>query len=744
VALPGVNLAGAAINNGALDVTLSGGGVLSYAVSGSLTNTDLKVVTGTSGSVTLYDLASPSVSPATLNLGAARVGDAALSGSISVSNVNLASPYQENLLYGLSSGQGALSFSNGSGTISAGGSIMPGITLSTATAGNFTGSTVSVSLTSTGAGTSGAGNTVLAGQTITVNGEIFAAAIAQLGTTTLNFGVVHAGGSVLENLMLTNAGMGALVDLLTGGTDMLSGYSGSVDFSAIGSGLAAGSEANLVFDILTASSGVINGDAVLGFLSHDSLLADLAINGGTVAITGTVDNYATAEIEKVGGSGTLTQNGNNFVLNLGTVAQGGHGITIDLGVLNAALGLADLLSGSFSISGSSAFTNTGFGPFSGLGAGQDEEAQVISLSTSATGIFTETIVLTSAGSNSSGYSGALATETLTVTGTVAVSGKTYKLTTGMDTVHGGTGYNIVEAATNTLSSGDQIDGGSSGHNTLELTGSGTFDLTAPATLTDLQTLTVTEGGGKGGSTVYLRSGLNLAVDVTAGGHGSITFHGASDSDVYRLGAGTDTVVLGSTAETVEGTGGGTAVAQATAATAGALVQGGGAGSTTLQISGGGSAVLNNADTDLTVQLLSAANLMLGGGSFITAVGSSGADTLTAGAANQVLTGGAGADTLVGSTSFATLFSDKSSGLNGDTIVNFGGASLVDLTDMSSSLLQPLKIKVTGSGAGAVSALTVTDGTHKATIDFAGTYALGNFNPMNDGHGGTQLAYVPGG
>ncbi len=181
--------------------------------------------------------------------------------------------------------------------------------------------------------------------------------------------------------------------------------------------------------------------------------------------------------------------------------------------------------------------------------------------------------------------------------------------------------------------------------------------------------------------------------------------------------------------------------QATAATAGALVVGNGAASTTLQISGGGASTLNNADSNLTVQLISASNLSLGTASFITALGSTGADTITAGGANQVLTGKAGADTLVGGTNLATIFRDVSTGLNGDLIKNFAGASLVDVTDLAFGSLKPISVTQTGSGASTVSTLISATARMSAAIGFSGSFAKTDFSASADGHGGTQIALV---
>ena len=148
-------------------------------------------------------------------------------------------------------------------------------------------------------------------------------------------------------------------------------------------------------------------------------LGTMDLGTSTIPVSITVNNYAQASIEDLNNVGTLQQNGNAYTLNLGTIAQGAVGPTIDLGVLNSAIGPADLLSGNFSISGDSVFTNSGFAAFSGLAAGgAGDTAPTISLATGTTGTFTETITLDPTGSNASGYSGALTPETLTVTGQV--------------------------------------------------------------------------------------------------------------------------------------------------------------------------------------------------------------------------------------------------------------------------------------------------------------------------------------
>jgi len=246
----------------------------------------------------------------------------------------------------------------------------------------------------------------------------------------------------------------------------------------------------------------------------------------------------------------------------------------------------------------------------------------------------------------------------------------------------------------------------------------------------------------GVQTVDLRAGLNQTVNVASGTPNpldpnpeTITINGAANNDVINLGTGTDTVVLGGTGETVNG-GGGMAFIDSTTAFAGALVNGTASGTTTLKITTGGTATLNANDSHLIVDLTSATNLTLSQMSFITAVGSTGNDTITAMAQGQTLTGGGGTDTLNGYSGFGDVFSDTSAHLNTTTIGNFGGSDLIDLTDMNYNTMQ-----LTGYNT-TTQTLTVTDGTHTANIKFVGSYMLGDFQPDgSDGNTGALIKFV---
>ena len=97
-------------------------------------------------------------------------------------------------------------------------------------------------------------------------------------------------------------------------------------------------------------------------------------NTGGNALIGTSTQPGTPAdpvIEQTSGTGTLTLStaANTYLLNLGTTTLGGPGLSASLAVLNAAMVPSDTLSGGFTVTGTSLFQNTGFNPFSNLGAG---------------------------------------------------------------------------------------------------------------------------------------------------------------------------------------------------------------------------------------------------------------------------------------------------------------------------------------------------------------------------------------
>jgi hypothetical protein len=154
----------------------------------------------------------------------------------------------------------------------------------------------------------------------------------------------------------------------------------------------------------------------------------------------------------------------------------------------------------------------------------------------------------------------------------------------------------------------------------------------------------------------------------------------------------------------------------------------------LELTGGGTGTLDAADKKLTVQLAQASTLTLSLQGFLTVDGSSGADTIVALAAGQTLTGGLGLDMLTGSAATGDTFKDTSIGLNGDTIVNFVGTDMIDITDLAPGA--GLMLGYTQNGTYGT--LTVTEGSQSSTITLLGTFSLSDFTTGSDGHGGLLI------
>ena len=164
---------------------------------------------------------------------------------------------------------------------------------------------------------------------------------------------------------------------------------------------------------------MFNGTATANFASHNADMADAALGATIVTLKGQVNNYAKAALVNTGGVGSLTQAGNTYTLDFGTLGLGAADLTDTLSVFNGATGLADLLAGAFDITGvGSEFALGGFNAFSGLAAGAGQGGFAITFDSAVTGSFLETIVLHAAGSNASGYNAALADTTLVLRGQV--------------------------------------------------------------------------------------------------------------------------------------------------------------------------------------------------------------------------------------------------------------------------------------------------------------------------------------
>lgn len=161
-------------------VSLAAGGVVDFVCDANGGFAD--DTTGLSATITAASqpatLATPGFSTTSLNFGAARVGDAAASQSFTIGNGTTVDPTQQSLGYTVAAPPAPFAVTaNGTASLASGGSSTVGMAMQTGTPGNFDGSGVAVSLTSQG-GASGTTDTPLSPQTLTLNGHVYALAVA--------------------------------------------------------------------------------------------------------------------------------------------------------------------------------------------------------------------------------------------------------------------------------------------------------------------------------------------------------------------------------------------------------------------------------------------------------------------------------------------------------------------------------------------------------------------------------------
>jgi hypothetical protein len=362
---------------------------------------------------------------------AARVGGTAPSQAISITN---SSPgiYTE----ALKAAFGAVSttFSpNGSipspGLAAQGTSTAMSVALNTGTAGSFSG-TAGINFTSTGAGTDSAQDMSVGSGSVTLTGNVYTPAVADVITTSpIDFGIVHVGdggGSLAQSVTVqSGASATALNDVLTGAINATgaAAFSGS---GTLGAGLAPGASSSaLHINLNTGTAGISTGAANLILASHDSQLADLPLSTSPLSLHAQVNNYASLSILQQGGQGSLSGGGTSFTLDFGDVVQGAAAQEAVLALLSdnppADEAFTDLLSSTASLVSGSGFEFSGCSA-SALSAGASQGGCDIVFDTGSLGSFTEQLSFDVESSNSSGYDKVIGDVTLTLEGDIVSSG----------------------------------------------------------------------------------------------------------------------------------------------------------------------------------------------------------------------------------------------------------------------------------------------------------------------------------
>ncbi len=227
---------------------------------------------------------------------------------------------------------------------------------------------------------------------------------------------VHVGAAGTQTITITN------IDPNDGYSENLIatvvGTTGAVTASGTTGDIAPQADGTITATFSTTTAGPI-GTVTLDLKSDGTGIDGLGVTDlgdVTIPVAVTSDNVpAAAQFEEVSGGGTFTHNGSAYAIDLGTITAP---VTLDLGVLNSATVPADLLGGTFTTSGPSEFTVSGFGAFSGIASGSADTAPMVTLFTGVVGTFTETITLDPTDTTADTT---LPDETLTIDGTVATA-----------------------------------------------------------------------------------------------------------------------------------------------------------------------------------------------------------------------------------------------------------------------------------------------------------------------------------
>lgn len=363
----------------------------------------------------VYGLANPVVDTTPITF-VGRVGDSLGTQAIGVTNQS-ADQYREGLDASVAASGSPFTSSGSIANLAAqgsdGSSLKVGV--STATSGSFSG-TATVGLASTGTGTTGEASYGLASQALDLVARIYDQAVASVQNTLVDFGIVHKGDTVASRaLTVSNTASGALSDnLVTSLTGIIGPFASDTGPDA----LAAGQTGDWRFNLDTSSDGQFHVDALLHSVSRNGELADLALADSYFGISAQVNNWASPVFD-LGHGATLTRNGNDLIIDFGTVQQGSgiHNATFSIG--NDAAGLADWLGIDFTGNGGD-FQTSGLTDFLGLTQNDAMRQLVFGLDSSQAGAVQNTLLFSALSGNASGTWN-LGDYTLTIRGDVVAA-----------------------------------------------------------------------------------------------------------------------------------------------------------------------------------------------------------------------------------------------------------------------------------------------------------------------------------
>ncbi len=335
----------------------------------------------------VYQIAMAADQPAALVLAARRVGDAAATADLVITNIAAdTGGYTEALQADVAEG---VSFLVNGGLHAMTAELAPGaseaVTISkhTGVSGSYA-ETVTIANSTIAVAGTGLGNLALASHSVTVEANVYEAAGVVASGTGVAFGAVRQGDTApMVAITITNTATGALTDSLeTSVATTPTGVSGSAPGA-----LVAGQTGDVAFTLDTSSAGVVAGSGSLGFVSSNAEMDDLVLAPLALDFSGTVTDLAGAVLFKAGGTGSLSGSDLAYVLDLGSFAMGLGMASADLGVLNSVLSSAfsESLGGGFSGSDGDGFSFTS-ADFSDLTGGATSAGNVLTFDYSGLGI----------------------------------------------------------------------------------------------------------------------------------------------------------------------------------------------------------------------------------------------------------------------------------------------------------------------------------------------------------------------
>jgi hypothetical protein len=396
-----VNTAAAGVVNGSIAVNYFSAGAVGGVSNGLGTLAVGSQAYGVAGAIqasaNVINQASPLVNTPNINLGAVRVGAASPTASVSVTNQATAAP-QAALNASIASNGAPVTVSGSFNLLNPGAtSTALQVGLNTAVAGNYTGANAGSATIAFVSDASNVGNCApncqlsLAPQTVTVSGKVYTAAVGQLGTPVVDFGIVRVGDTVsARNITVSNtAAVTALNDTLQAS---LGGVSGPFTPGAAATGIAAQGSGQIAVGLNTATAGIYAQTGAVGFLSRNPDMADIAAGpDAAVQVKAQVNRLANADFDLLAGLGTLSSDGQgHYTLDLGLLDLGSSGLWT-LQIHNDVAGPADLLRGLFDLAGADDFNLLGWGPVDDLAAGEAQGGLSIGFDADRLGMFEDEV-----------------------------------------------------------------------------------------------------------------------------------------------------------------------------------------------------------------------------------------------------------------------------------------------------------------------------------------------------------------